>query len=64
MNPLPTIEERRSTVNSHLEMEVACEQVGRRYAKAVAHWDLYTMASLGPQLSVLKRLVREQKVAA
>ena len=58
MSPL----ERRATVNSHLEIEVAADHVQSRYDKAVAHWDLYTMAQLGPQLSVLQRLVRETKV--
>lgn len=58
----PAISERRERVNSHLEIEVAAEHVQSRYDKAVAHWDLYTMAQLGPQLSVLKCLVRETRV--
>lgn len=56
-----TATERRAAVNSVLEMEVACERVESLYAKAVAHWDLYAMASLGPQLSVLQRIVREHR---
>jgi hypothetical protein len=56
-----TAAERRSIKHGELEMEVACERVESLYAKAVAHWDLYAMASLGPQLSVLQRIVREHR---
>ena len=53
--------ERRTTVHNELEMEIACERVQSLYNKAVAHWDLYGMASLGPQLSVLQRIVRDHR---
>lgn len=62
MSELTAIEERRAVVNSHLEVEIAADRVKAAYDKAVAHWDLYTMAAVGPQLSVLQRLVRETKV--
>lgn len=56
-----TVVERRHLVNSELAIEVACERIQTAYTKAVAHWDLYSMAHLGPQLTVLQRIIRETK---